>query len=94
MRVALGAGRGRIVLQLLTEGVVLALVSVPLGVVLAVAGIRLIWSQIPPGNVPYYIQFAVDGRSLAYASPSRFRPRSCSAWYPRCRSRAASSMRT
>ena len=67
MRVALGAGRGRIVLQLLTEGVVLALASVPLGVVLAVAGIRLIWSQVPPDSIPYYIQFAVDGRSLAYA---------------------------
>src|SRR5688572_8217239 len=67
MRVALGAGRGRIVLQLLTEAVVLALVSVPLGVVLAVGGVRLLWSQIPPDSVPYYVQFAVDGRSLLYA---------------------------
>jgi putative ABC transport system permease protein len=67
MRVALGARRGRIVVQLLTEGVVLALASVPLGVALATAGIRLIWTQVPADNVPYYIQFTVDSRSLAYA---------------------------
>jgi putative ABC transport system permease protein len=67
MRVALGAGRGRIVLQLLTEAVVLALASVPLGILLATAGIRLIWSQVPPDSIPYYVQFTVDARSLAYA---------------------------
>ena len=67
MRVALGAGRGRLVLQLITEAVVLALVSVPLGVLVAAAGIRLIWTQIPPDTVPYYVQFAVDARSLLYA---------------------------
>ena len=67
MRVALGAGRGHLVLQLITEAVVLALVSVPLGVLVAAAGIRLIWTQIPPDTVPYYVQFAVDARSLVYA---------------------------
>jgi len=67
MRVALGAGRRQIVLQLLTEGVVLALASVPLGILLAMAGIRLIWSQVPPDSIPYYVQFAVDARSLGYA---------------------------
>ena len=67
MRVALGAGRARIVLQLLTEGVVLALASVPLGMVFAMAGVRLIWLQVPSDNIPYYVQFAIDGRTLAYA---------------------------
>ena len=67
MRVALGAGRARLVLQLLTESVVLALASVPLGIVFALAGVRLVWFRVPVDNIPYYIRFAIDGRSLAYA---------------------------
>ncbi len=67
MRVALGAGRARIVVQLLTEGVVLAMASVPLGMLLAVAGTRLIQAQIPPGTVPDHVTWQVDGRSLAWA---------------------------
>jgi putative ABC transport system permease protein len=66
VRIAIGAGRGRIVRQLLTEAVVLALASVPLGLVLAALGTRLIAAQVPPDNLPYYIQWSLDARSLAY----------------------------
>ena len=64
---AIGAGRGRITRQLLTESVVLGLASVPLGIAPAEIGTRLIASMMPVDQVPYYIQWRVDWRSLAYA---------------------------
>ena len=66
VRTALGAGRGRIVRQLLTESVVLGLISVPLGIVLAEVGTRLIAAGMPPDQVPYYVRWELDWRSVAY----------------------------
>ena len=66
VRTALGAGRGRIVRQLLTESVVLGLISVPLGIVLAAVGTRLIAAGMPPDQVPYYVRWELDWRSVAY----------------------------
>jgi putative ABC transport system permease protein len=66
LRTALGARRGSIVKQLLTESVVLNLVSVPLGIMLAVIGTRLISGAMPPDQVPYYVTWEVDLRSLLY----------------------------
>jgi predicted permease len=67
LRAALGAGRGRIVRQLLTESVVLALVSLPLGLLLAEFGTRLIAFSFPTDQVPYYITFNVDWRTFLYS---------------------------
>jgi putative ABC transport system permease protein len=66
VRAALGAGRWRIVRQLLAESVLLGLLSVPLGVLLAEIGTRLIAAAIPANQVPYYITWDVDARALVY----------------------------
>jgi putative ABC transport system permease protein len=66
VRTALGAGRGRIVRQLLTESVVLGLISVPLGIALAAVGTRLIAAGMPPDQVPYYVRWELDWRSVVY----------------------------
>ena len=67
LRTALGAARGRVIRQLLTESLVLSIVSVPLGVLLAEIGTRLIASSMPPDQVPYYVHWEMDWRSLGYA---------------------------
>lgn len=68
VRAALGAGRGRIVRQLLTESAVFGLASVPLGLLVAYAGTQLLTASIPPDEVPYYITWRIDWRSIAYAT--------------------------
>ena len=67
VRAALGAGRATIVRQLLTEAILLSLLAVPLGLVLAVAGAKAIFSMMPAEQVPYYITWSVDARSQAWA---------------------------
>ena len=66
VRTALGAQRGRIIRQLLTESVVLSLLSLPIGIILAQVGTRLIASAVPRDQVPYYITWEVDWRVLAF----------------------------
>ncbi len=66
IRSALGAGQWRIVRQLLTEAIAIGLLSAPLGILLAWVGITLLDRAIPVDDVPYFIHWSLDARSLIY----------------------------
>jgi putative ABC transport system permease protein len=65
VRAALGAGRRRLIRQMLTESVLLSLVGGALGLLLAVWGVAAL-RHAQPGNVPRVEAIAVDGRVLAF----------------------------
>ncbi len=66
VRTALGASRGRLVRQMLAEGVVLALISGAAGVSLAVWGTRALVA-VAPADVPRLAEVTVDARVLVFA---------------------------
>ena len=66
VRAALGAGRARLVKQLLTECMVLGLAAAPLGLAIAYVGVWLLDNAVPPDMVPYYIHWEISARGIAY----------------------------
>jgi putative ABC transport system permease protein len=66
VRVALGASRWRIVRQLLVESVLLSIVAGVLGLALAYGGVRLFDAATQDVGRPYWIQFTMDGRVIAF----------------------------
>jgi putative ABC transport system permease protein len=69
VRAALGAGRERLMRQLITESVTLALLGGATGVALATAGIPLFSNLVPP-TLPVATQPGLDLRVLAFAALS------------------------
>jgi predicted permease len=65
IRAALGAGRGRIALELLVESVMLGLLGGILAVGVAYGGLRLLTS-VGPANLPRLSEITIDASSLGF----------------------------
>jgi len=67
MRIAIGAGRGRLVQQLLTESMLLSIVGGALGVLFALGATQLIVALIPPEYVPNESRITINGYVLLFS---------------------------
>jgi putative ABC transport system permease protein len=67
LREALGAGRSRIVRQLMTESLLLCTVGGTLGVALAYSGVRLLLG-VGPANLPRLESVTIDGTVLLFSA--------------------------
>jgi predicted permease len=68
VRMALGAGGWRVVRQMLTEGIMLALIGGGAGLLLAVWGLDAMMALLPKGMIPRVEEINVDWRVLLFAS--------------------------
>jgi putative ABC transport system permease protein len=67
IRAAMGASRGRVIRQTLTESCILALLGGLFGLILAFWGIALL-KQVVPHNIPRIMQIGLDGRVLTFTA--------------------------
>jgi putative ABC transport system permease protein len=67
VRVALGASRGRILRQLITESVLLSVLGAALGLGVAAGGLSVLKATLPP-DTPRLTDVALDGQVLAFTA--------------------------
>jgi predicted permease len=65
IRASIGATRWRVVRQLLVESATLATLAGAAGVLMAMAGLRMLSGLLPPEAMPYWMTFTVDRWVLA-----------------------------
>ena len=66
LRASLGATRGRLVRQLLTESVLLSILGGVLGAALAFGALRVILAMVPPDSIPDEAKVAIDQPVLLF----------------------------
>ena len=66
VRMSIGAGRWRIVRQLLVESLVLSVCAGALGFALSVVAVRIFWIIAAQTHPPYWMRFPIDVRVFAY----------------------------
>ncbi len=67
LRIAIGASKGRVLRQLLTEAVLLSLLGAVIGVTLGAWGNSL-WIAAIPLEMPWFLHFVVDGPVLLFTA--------------------------
>jgi putative ABC transport system permease protein len=67
VRAALGAGRGRLIRQFLTENVLLSIGGGLAGLLVGYATMRAIQAAVPPYTLPAEVNVTMDGRVLLFA---------------------------
>jgi putative ABC transport system permease protein len=70
VRHALGASRGRVVAQIVTEGLVLTLTAAVLGLVMAQTTVRYAWAraaQITGEDLPFWVDLKLEPATVVYA---------------------------
>lgn len=67
VRMAIGAGRGQVVRQLLIESLLLATLAGAAGWSLSLTAIRAIYSALGGTELPFWIRFTVDQRVFAFS---------------------------
>jgi putative ABC transport system permease protein len=66
VRAVLGAGRRRLIAQLVTESATLAVIGTVFGILLATWGVDML-RDIAPGDLPRAAEIGLDGRALGFA---------------------------
>ena len=65
IRIGLGAGRGRLIQQLLIESLLLSLLSGAIGLIFASGGLQIL-TTVGPTKIPRLNEVTIDGRVLAF----------------------------